>query len=333
MVEQFLQSDGVIFDVRSPGEYAQGHIPGALNMPLFTDRERAEVGTLYKKSGRDVAVELGLRLVGPKLADFVTFVKRHLKGVAKVHCWRGGMRSASVAWLLQTAGIDTRTLTGGYKSYRRAVLKRLAEKRDLIVLGGLTGSGKTDILVALKAKGEPVLDLETLACHRGSSYGHLNMPPQPTYEQFENEIAQILSHCDARPIWVEDESRMIGRCKIPDPLFQQMQEGGFVFIDCPLEERLERLFQEYGRIDAASLIAATRSLSKKLGGQRTEEAAALIEQGRIKEAIALTLDYYDASYQFGLKKRLKCQKFHQKQLSPDDWAQFLISEVSHVKTH
>lgn len=324
--QDFLKSPGAIFDVRSPGEYAQGHLPGALSMPLFSDSERAVVGTLYKKEGLNAAVEQGLRLVGPKMADFVAFAKLKSGNLAKVHCWRGGMRSSSMAWLLETAGIPTVTLEGGYKHFRRYVLDKLASSFPLLVLGGLTGSGKSVILKALEAQGEQVLDLEKLACHRGSSYGHLNMPPQPTIEHFENEIALALSSFNlSRPIWIEDESRMIGRCKIPDPLFRRMQESPLFYIDCGDEERIERLALDYGQMDTSQLVAATKGLSKRLGGSRTQEAVSLIMQGRIQEAIAVTLQYYDVSYHYGLKKRSQpCQKLQGYHLMPHEWAKRLI---------
>lgn len=336
----FLKSPGVIFDVRSPAEYAQGHLPGAQSMPLFNDAERATVGTLYKQEGRNAAVEHGLRLVGPKMVDFVSFAKEQLakeksagEKLAKIHCWRGGMRSGSVAWLLETAGIATATLEGGYKQFRRYALDLLASPFSLFVLGGLTGSGKSVVLQELRKQGEQILDLEQLACHRGSSYGHLNMPPQPTIEHFENEIAVALSSLDlARPIWIEDESRMIGRCKIPDPLFQRMLASPLFYMECGLEERIERLALEYGTMDACLLIAATKSLSKRLGGGRTQEAVSLIEQGRLQEAIALTLQYYDTSYQYSLMKRAHpCQKLQGSKLSPEEWAKRLIkaAKVNH----
>ncbi|MCE5318490.1 MAG: tRNA 2-selenouridine(34) synthase MnmH [Parachlamydia sp.] len=333
----FIKSPGIIFDVRSPGEYAQGHLPGAQSMPLFSDSERAIVGTLYKQKGRNVAVEQGLRIVGPKMADFVDFVKDKLEGekLAKIHCWLGGMRSGSVAWLLETAGIATATLEGGYKRFRRYVLELISSPYPLLVIGGLTGSGKSNILGSLKTYGEQVLDLEQLACHRGSTYGHLNMPPQPTIEHFENKIAFALSRLDlSRPIWIEDESRMIGRCKIPDPLFQRIQESPLFCIECPIEERLERLACEYGQTDISLLVFATKSLSKRLGGSRTQEAISLILEGRLQEAIALTLHYYDASYQYSLKKRLQpCSKMQGDHLTPDEWAKRLIlaAKVDHAE--
>lgn len=301
--------------MRSPSEYGHGHIPGAICIPLFSDAERASVGTLYKQQGRALAIEQGLQFVGPKMKDFVTRVKQQLisekASVAKVHCWRGGMRSSSFAWLLNTAGIATATLNGGYKSFRRYVLNLLSPiSHRLIVLGGFTGSGKSALLKQLKDLGEQVLDLEQLANHRGSSFGHLNMPPQPSNEQLENEIAYLLlSYSPEKPIWIEDESRMIGRCKIPNALYDKMQNATLVFIDSPLDERLNRLHREYGKLQPEALITATKSLHKRLGGHRTQEAIALIEQGLLKEAIAITLDYYDSAYQYCLsKKRRKMHK-------------------------
>jgi tRNA 2-selenouridine synthase len=301
----FLNTPGAILDVRSPAEYAQGHIPGAFNLPLFSDQERAAVGTLYKKTGREEAVELGLELVGPKLIGFVREAKEIAKGEkVKLHCWRGGMRSSSMAWLLETAGMATSNLSGGYKAFRSWVLQLLTTPLPLKVLGGLTGSGKSAHLKELKSRGEQVIDLELLASHRGSSYGHLNMPPQPSCEQFENEIAYSLLNFNLeQPIWIEDESRMVGRCKIPDPLFSQMQSAPLFMLECPFDGRLERLYREYGDANPTDLIAATRLLSKRLGASRTQEIVSKIEQGHIKEAIALTLPYYDAAYQYSLSKR------------------------------
>jgi tRNA 2-selenouridine synthase len=172
-VEEFLEKAQSlpIVDVRSPGEYDHAHIPGAVSIPLFDNDERALVGTKYKNAGKDSAVLLGLDLVGPKLAGFVKQSKKlnpQHKEVL-VHCWRGGMRSGSFAWLLDTAGLTASTLVGGYKAYRNAVLSAFAEPRNLIILGGKTGSGKTDILKELARQGEQIIDLEGLAHHKGST--------------------------------------------------------------------------------------------------------------------------------------------------------------------
>lgn len=305
-IKEFLRAEGPILDVRSPGEYSQGHIPGAINLPLFTNEERTVVGTLYKQTGKEAAFEKALRLVGPKLADFVVFAKKHCKHneTVKIHCWRGGMRSAAMAWLFTMAGLNTITLRGGYKTFRKWALEVLREPRQLKVIGGLTGTGKTALLQKLEHKGEQILDLEKAACHRGSSYGMFGMPPQPSNEQFENEIAVKWATADPqRILWIEDESRMIGKCKIPDALFKFIRSAPMVFIECSLSQRLENLSNDYGNIPPEELIKATERLSRRLGGARTMEIIALIRTGNLTKAMELTLQYYDATYNYGLTLR------------------------------
>ncbi len=307
-LQSFLHCPGTILDVRSPAEFAQGHIPDALNMPLFSNEERVLVGTAYKKQSKEAAIELGLKIVGPKLADFVVFAKQHTQGHAKVHCWRGGMRSASVAWLLQTAGLPTVTLKNGYKAFRRWTLDILnsISSYQLHILGGMTGSGKTQKLRQLKSNKEQVLDLEALAHHRGSSYGMLGLPPQPSQEHFENLIATQWASFDPKGIvWIEDESRLIGHCKVPDPLFNLMRTSPLYLIERPLQERLDLLCAEYGTHPPQHLIDATERIRKRLGNARTNSALDLIRQGRMREAIEIILHYYDDSYNQGLAKRIK----------------------------
>ena len=296
-----------MLDVRSPGEYDHGHIPGALNYPLFSNEERALVGTCYKQQGRDAAVELGFDLLGPKLGQLV----RTAKAIApdrtlRVHCWRGGMRSGGVAWGLELAGFQVVTLEGGYKSFRRLVQQLFAMPRCLLVVGGMTGTGKTQILHALAALGEQVLDLEGLANHRGSSFGSLDMPPQPTTEQFENLIGDRLRALDpTRPLWVEAESRRVGVCRVPEALFQHMDAAPTLELVRPLAERLDILVEVYGHTDRAALMAATERLRKRLGGQRTQAAVDLIRQERPREVCQLLLDYYDRTYRYDLERRQK----------------------------
>lgn len=333
-IKEFLSVPGVVLDVRSPGEYAHARIPGALNLPLFNDAERAAVGTAYKQMGRNPAIEMGLGFVGPRLADFVAFAKQHVKtGSAKVHCWRGGMRSSSMAWLLDTAGLSTVTLKGGYKIFRRWALSAFTNPYRFLVMGGMTGSGKTAIMQELKRLGEQILDLEELASHRGSSYGMLGMPGQPSTEQFENEISLKLFAFDpARPIWVEDESRMIGKCKIPDSLFNQMQASTLFFIDCPLQERVDRLKEEYGHIPPQMLVDATERISRRLGGARTQEIVKHIKAGDLVQAIHLTLQYYDNSYHYGLTQREHpVHKLQGEKMTPGQWAQILISKAINLR--
>lgn len=306
-IPAFLTAPGPILDVRSPGEFTQGHLPGAINYPLFNNEERAQIGTCYKQQGRDAAVELGFDLLGPKLGEMV----RQAKAIAperylRVHCWRGGMRSGGVAWGLQMAGFQVATLEGGYKSYRRWARTVFAAPRRIIVLGGMTGTGKTQILHALAGLGEQVLDLEGLANHRGSSFGSLDMPPQPSTEHFENLIGDRLAQLDpTRPVWIEAESKRVGTCRVPVELFQQMEAAPTLEIVRPLQERLDILVDVYGETDREELIAATERIRKRLGGQRTQAAVDLIRNESPREVCQIVLDYYDRTYRYDLERRKK----------------------------
>ncbi len=305
-LKDFKQYPGTMFDVRSPAEYAHAHIPGAQPLPLFTNEERAQVGTVYKQQGKDQAIALGLKLVGPKLADFVAQAQQQAPTrCAKLYCWRGGMRSSAMAWLLNFAGISSVLLEGGYKTYRHWCLANLALPYRFVVLGGLTGSGKTAILHALSTLGEQILDLEALANHRGSAYGNLgNMQAQPSTEHFENAIAERLHALDPQlPIWVEDESRLIGTCHIPSPLFAQMRGAPFVCINIPIEERLERLFVDYGQSSAQHLESATLRIARHLGSQRTSRVFEALRSGLLIDAMRIVLQYYDATYLHTLARK------------------------------
>lgn len=288
-------------DVRSPAEHGQGHIPEAHNLPLFTDAERAEIGTLYKQSGRLPAVRRGLALVGPRMealaAELLAIQERRREGVLRLHCWRGGLRSASVAWLAATLELPVVVLEGGYKAYRRWVLAQMERPWKLRLLGGRTGTGKTDLLVALASLGVAVVDLEGLANHRGSSFGGLGLPPQPSGEQFENLLAAALNrHGGAGEIWLEAESAQVGRCRIPVGLWRQMRMAPLLEVRRPLNSRLRHLVSVYGQQDPAALMEATLRIGKRLGPQRTAVALAAIQSGRMEEACAQMLDYYDRCY-------------------------------------
>ena len=324
-VEEFLKQAQTlpVIDVRSPGEYDHAHIPGAISIPLFDNDERALVGTKYKNAGKDSAVLLGLDLVGPKLAGFVK-QSRKLNPQNKevlVHCWRGGMRSGSFAWLLNTAGLTASTLVGGYKAYRNAVLSAFAEPRNLIILGGKTGSGKTDILKELVRQGEQVIDLEGLAHHKGSTYGAIGQLPQPATEQFENVIFSKWRTLDpGRRIWLEDESRNVGSCFIPMPLWQQMRAAPVAFLDVPKAVRVQRLVGEYTGIDHGLLVEATQRISKRLGGKVTKDALDALSQNDYATVADLTLDYYDKAYLHGLSQRDQV-KVHPLDIGVDDPAE------------
>ena len=296
-----------VLDVRSPSEFRQGHLPGAFNLPLFDDDERAKVGTLYKQEGRQIALKKGLEIVGPKMRYFVEKAEElshPSSSTILVHCWRGGMRSESMGWLLETAGFKVSTLKGGYKAFRNWVLSYFDQPFTILVLGGYTGSGKSGILANLANMGEQVLDLEGHAHHKGSAFGHLGESGQPTGEQFENNLAYELGGMDpARPIWVEDESRLIGRLCLPEGLFRQMGQAPLICVDIPDNRRIERLVREYAIFGDEQLKESINKISKRLGGLRTRRALEAIERKEYEEAARITLTYYDKVYQYSLDSR------------------------------
>lgn len=302
----FRESLGrTIIDVRSPVEFTAGHIPGATNVPLFSDEERKVVGTLYAESGREAAIEKGLEFVGPKMASFVRTTRELLansnpeedQSTAWVHCWRGGMRSQSFAWLLNTSGIDVRVLEGGYKAFRKMVLRQIGLRHRMIVLSGLTGAGKTEFLKLLRESGEQIIDLEKLANHRGSSFGALGLGEQPTTEQFENRLFVALEVLDPQQrFWVEDEGSRLGRVVVPSRFVKQIRRAPAVFLDVPKSRRLDNLLLEYGELEPDGLVEATRGIQKRLGGQNMKDAIGAIEAGDLRGAADITLSYYDRSY-------------------------------------
>ena len=305
--EKFLeQAESIpVIDVRSPSEYVSGHMPGAINIPLFNDKERETVGIKYKKEGRIPAILEGLNLAAPmmsgKLSQALSAAKN---GRVLVHCWRGGMRSEAMAWLFSLGDISTEVLEGGYKSYRNYILERLSEKGKMIVLGGLTGSSKTHILRYLKSIGRQIIDLEGLANHKGSAFGALGEKPQPSTEQFGNNLFDEWRRNDINiPYWVEDESRNIGTVFIPDCFYESMQDSPVIVLMMDMELRLPRLIKEYSTFPGGSLKESVIKISKRLGGNNTRDALKAIELDDYSKAIEISLRYYDKAYQFGLKKK------------------------------
>ena len=294
-----------ILDVRSPGEYQRAHIPGAISFPIFDDAERARVGTTYKQVGKDAAIELGLEFVGPKMAQWVKMAKKiAVDNTILVHCWRGGMRSGSMAWLFETAGLKVKILVGGYKAYRNYVLREFDRKIPFVVLGGKTGSGKTDILLEMQKRGAQVIDLEGIAHHRGSVFGHLGLAPQPTSEHFENEVVGKLRHMDyGKPIWIEDESRHIGKVFMPLGLYTQLRAAPVLFLDIPAEFRLPHLVEVYAHYPKEALAHAVGKIKKRLGGDFYKSALEALEMDDFTRVAAITLNYYDKAYVHGLHQR------------------------------
>ncbi len=331
-IEQFLElaKHYPVFDVRSPGEYKHAHIPGACSLPLFTDEERKVVGTTYKQQSREQAIKIGLDYFGPKMRKMIEEVESICSSrnsllttqdsrIILVHCWRGGMRSGAISWLLDLYGFKVYTLIGGYKKFRNYVLDTFRLPFHLNILGGYTGSGKTELLKALKERGERVIDLEDIAKHKGSAFGSIGMPQQPGQEMFENILAQSLhevrgklsetgktpSDFMAHPsgIWLEDESQRIGHVNIPGDFWQNMRQSPLYFLDIPFEERLKHIVQEYGQLDPEKVADAIGRISQKLGNLNAKTAILLLKEGKITESFNILLNYYDKFYFKSLHNR------------------------------
>lgn len=304
-VDEFIarMKGNALLDIRTPAEFALGHLPGAISFPLFTDEERVIVGTLYKQQGKDTAVLKGLELVGPKLKYFVLQARKQ-KGPLYLYCWRGGMRSSSMAWLLQTAGREVNLLEGGYKAYRTHCRELIFKGLKLIMLSGPTGSGKTEILHQLAEMGQQVLDLEGLANHRGSTFGGIGQPAQPSTEQFTNLIFEQITNFDlSQPIWIEGESQAIGRVSILNELFLQMNSCQTIRIDPPQSERVERLLRDYAGFPVEELRTSVEKISKRLGGKDTQDTLEALSAGDYRKVVEITLAYYDKGYEFSMARR------------------------------
>ena len=321
-----LSKGNVVIDVRSPSEYAHAHIPGAVNLPLFSDEERKQVGTTYKQVSRETAIKIGLEYFGPKMKPLVESVEQLVDENNKtsvepgtspskkvfVYCWRGGMRSGAVSWLLNLYGFKVYTLIGGYKTFRKYVLEIFEQPYQFKILGGFTGSGKTLVLNQLKNNGETVIDLENLAAHKGSAFGNIELLQQPTQEMFENNLALELlkksAPVNARKngspaIWLEDESQRIGNLNLPNALWNSIRNSPVYFLEIDFEKRLDHICKEYGSFDPARLAEATLRIHKRLGPNETKKTLGFLEQGNIREAFSILLNYYDKHYLKGFHNR------------------------------
>ncbi len=297
-----------IIDVRSPGEFEKGHIPGAFNVPLFSDNERAHVGTVYKQEGQEKAIDLGYLYVKPKLDWFIKEALRIAPGKqVAVHCWRGGMRSHAFADHLTENGFeDVMVIKQGYKAFRNHVLSSFDVDVDLKVIGGYTGSGKTHILKNLMELDCQVIDLEGIAKHKGSAFGGIGEDSQPTVEQFENDLYMQWRKLDySRPVYIEDESHNIGAVKIPMNLYTKIREAKVFFLDVPKEYRAKLLVQDYACYDNELLRSGILKISKRLGGLVTKLAIEALDKKDYFDVALLTLNYYDKSYMRGILRRDK----------------------------
>jgi tRNA 2-selenouridine synthase len=267
-------------------------------VPLFSDQARAQIGTLYKHQGKEAAIKLGLSLVGPRLHELVEQVEKiaHEK-VIRVHCWRGGMRSASFAWLLNLSGYTVYLLEGGYKQYRAFMREQFQQKYKIISIAGKTGSGKTDFLKTLAALGYQVIDLEALANHKGSVFGHLGLDNQPTQEAFENRLGMALYELNvSEPVFIEKESRRIGQLLLPDAFFEQLRDTPSIQLETDTPERIKRIMRDYGSAEKHALIFAVKKIEKHLGGALCKTIITHIEENNYSQAIVYLLEYYDKYY-------------------------------------
>jgi tRNA 2-selenouridine synthase len=297
----FRQFDAII-DVRSPAEYAEDHIPGAISAPVLDDAERAQVGTMYKQVSPFEAKQVGASLISRNIARHVEDL---FKGKDKswhplVYCWRGGKRSGAMAHILREIGWNAETLEGGYKAYRRWVVAQLQSfpsTLDFVVIHGPTGSGKSRLLGALKRAGAQVLDLEELAAHRGSVLGNLPGRPQPSQKMFESLLLKELSTFDgSKTVFVEGESKKIGELQVPDALMERMRASPCIVLETGLETRVDLLLDEYRHFleDRKQLEAQLDCLVALHGGERIAEWKSI---GDWRELVRrLLVEHYDPAY-------------------------------------
>jgi tRNA 2-selenouridine synthase len=306
-IAEFLQvpSTVPVLDVRSPSEFLHAHIPGAVSFPIFSDEERKIIGTAYKQESREKAIKIGLDAFGKKMSAMVEQLEQHFTvnkiggREVRVHCWRGGMRSAAIAWLLDLYGFKVYLLSGGYKAYRNWALQQFEKPYNLIIVSGYTGGNKTGLLHQLIKEKEKVLDLEALAGHKGSAFGNLENIPQPGQEHFENLLAAELSHLSndaSRIIWVEGESQRIGNVNIPMPFFKTMRKALLLFLEIPFEERLRHIVVTYGNYSKEKLMNATLRIKKRLGGLETKNCINALLEDDVTGCFATLLKYYDKLY-------------------------------------
>lgn len=304
-----------IIDVRSPIEFNESTIPGSINIPVFNTEERAEVGTVYKQEGKEAAKKRGLEIFSAKLPDFIEAF-RQIDTPKTVFCWRGGMRSKTAATVLDLMGIHTYRLSGGFRTYRQWVVNQLEEmefnKPYLYVLNGYTGAGKTAILKQLAENGYPVINLEGMANHRGSIFGHIGLEPN-NQKEFESQLVQALLHYQDTPfVFVEGESKRIGKASLPDFLYKRKENGIQLFIDMPMEERIQNILDDYQPWNSPeAFMEAFRIIKKRIHTPIAKQIEEDLLAGRYADAVSLLLQYYyDPRYEHATNQYAEDQKFH-----------------------
>lgn len=298
------RKDVVLIDVRSEGEYEESHIPGAVNIPLFDNEERAQVGTMYKQIGQEQAKDLGLQIASQKLPQLVKAVAETAGDKQPViYCWRGGMRSKSVATVVDLMGIPVWRLEGGYRGYRESITERLAHfslTARCVVIHGMTGVGKTQLLKLLAEDGEPVIDLEGLAGHKGSAFGSIGERPR-NQRMFESLLLPKLEElADSPYIIIEAESKRIGRVNMPDFLVEAKERGLHILLEAPLAVRVQRTLEQYVVDDPEfrdKVTGALQAIEKKLSPDDRAFGWEAVAEDRYADLAAMLLvKYYDPRY-------------------------------------
>ncbi|WP_142830380.1 tRNA 2-selenouridine(34) synthase MnmH [Planococcus soli] len=290
----------VLIDVRSPSEFQNFSIPESINIPFFDDAERAEIGTLYKQASVEAAKVRGLEIISAKLPEFVRQFKQ-IEGNKTVFCWRGGMRSRTTATLLSLMDVHVNRLEGGIREYRRWVINQLEQPEapfKAYVLNGLTGTGKTRILKALEKQGYPVIDLEGLANHKGSIFGHIGVEPN-NQKKFDSLFVQQFRELQKAPfVLFEAESARIGKVVIPNWVTELKANSVQLIIDMPMEERIKEIIEDYRPVEyQAECIAAFQRIKTRMPQDISKQIESDLETGEFDSAVRLLLEYYyDSRY-------------------------------------
>lgn len=314
-VENALKLENVVFvDVRTESEYEEDNIRDAFNMPIFKNNEHNEIGTIYKMQGKHEAIQKGFDYVSYKLKDIytqsATLVEKYDNIV--IYCARGGMRSKSVVNLLSSLGVNVYQLEGGYKAYRNYVLdylKNIMNSKEFIVVHGLTGVGKTDLLKKLEEKEIDIIDLEGMAKNSGSAFGFITFDEKPpSQKRFETKIFEKMFYSKTKFLFIESESKRVGHVSVPNEIYEGIVRDGYhIFLECSLENRVKRLCKDYiyktDEEHIGILIDCINKFRKRLGNKMVEECIDLLNEGKYEEVVERYLvDYYDPLYMHSVEK-------------------------------
>ena len=292
-------------DVRCPREYKKGHYTNAINIPIFSDDEYQKLGQIYRKEGDTVAYQLGYKYALNSKTRILGSMRKLDKNDFIIYCARGGMRSKGFQTIVNQEGYKTSRIKKGYKEIREHVLNSFKEKRVVVIIAGSTGTGKTTIINKMKECGHDIIDLEKLANHRGSAFGDLGIAEQASQQQFENDLSYFWTQTDpGRDVFIESESRKIGKVSIPEGIWEQMVKALYLKIDMGIDRRVENLIKDYGEYPRSDLEKRIHQISRKLGGQNVKTAIDFLENNSLHELCKFLLEnYYDKMYGLAYEKR------------------------------